>query len=112
LFPLAELYSCEGLFLTEWHARHCISAKARISVTTLHTSSELPVTDPKKVLAERHAMAKAGKLGNQGDCCGGDPIAAALIQMHVAVVSEALPDDIRRLLDEIDTKIAAQNKPH
>jgi hypothetical protein len=38
---------------------------------------------------------------------GNDPIAAALKQMHDAVAGEALPDDFLRLLDEIDTKIAA-----
>lgn len=36
-----------------------------------------------------------------------DPIAAALKQMHQAVVSEDLPDDFLRILEEIDTKIAA-----
>jgi Anti-sigma factor NepR len=53
-------------------------------------------------------MAKANKPGNHGEDVGSDPIAAALKQMHDAVASEALPDDFLRLLDEIDTKIAAK----
>ena len=40
-----------------------------------------------------------------------DPITAALRQMHDGVANEAIPDDFLRLLDEIDERIAAQNKP-
>lgn len=36
-----------------------------------------------------------------------DPVSAALQQLHQSVVSEELPDDFLRLLDEIDAKIAA-----
>lgn len=36
-----------------------------------------------------------------------DPVAAALQQLHQAVVSEPLPDDFLKLLDDIDAKIAA-----
>ena len=57
-------------------------------------------------------MAKASKPENQDEVIGGDPIAAALKQMHDAVASEELPDDFLRLLDEIDTKIAAKKAAH
>lgn len=53
-------------------------------------------------------MAKASEPENQNEVIGGDPIAAALKQMHDAVASEELPDDFLRLLDEIDTKITAK----
>lgn len=53
-------------------------------------------------------MAKANKPGKYDDDISSDPIAAALKQMHDAVASEELPDDFLRLLDEIDTKIAAK----
>ena len=36
-----------------------------------------------------------------------DPVSAALLQLHQAVISEELPDDFLRILDEIDAKIAA-----
>ena len=57
-------------------------------------------------------MAKAKKPGFSELDIGNDPIAAALKQMHDAVTSEELPDDFLRLLDEIDTKIAAKNEAH
>ena len=57
-------------------------------------------------------MAKADKPLNFGEDIGNDPIAAALKQMHDAVASEELPDDFLRLLDEIDTKIAAKKTAH
>lgn len=57
-------------------------------------------------------MAKASKPENQDEIIGGDPIAAALKQMHDAVASEELPDDFLRLLDEIDTKITAKKAAH
>ena len=57
-------------------------------------------------------MAKAKKPGFQELDIGNDPIAAALKQMHDAVASEELPDDFLRLLDEIDTKIAAKTEAH
>jgi hypothetical protein len=69
------------------------------------SSTQLP-------LAEPQAMAKARKPHIYEEAFGGDPIAAALKQMHDAVASEALPDDFLRLLDEIDTKIAAKNSAH
>ena len=68
--------------------------------------------DAKYALAEQQAMAKANKPGNLDEDIGTDPIAAALKQMHDAVASEALPDDFLRLLDEIDTKIAAKKATH
>jgi Anti-sigma factor NepR len=112
LFPPTELFSSGGFTLAGWHLRHRISATARISVTNLHTSPKLNGPDPKQVLAERQAMAKANKPDNHDDVIGGDPIAAALKQMHDAVTSEELPDDFLRLLDEIDTKIAAKKTAH
>ena len=57
-------------------------------------------------------MAKVKKPGFQELDIGNDPIAAALKQMHDAVASEELPDDFLRLLDEIDTKIAAKTEAH
>ena len=57
-------------------------------------------------------MAKASKPENQDEITGGDPIAAALKQMHDAVTSEELPDDFLRLLDEIDTKITTKKAAH
>jgi hypothetical protein len=61
---------------------------------------------------EQQAMAKAQKPDPQDDDIGTDPIAAALKQMHDAVANEALPDDFLRLLDQIDTKIAANKATH
>jgi hypothetical protein len=77
-------------------------------VTNLQTSPTVSGLDPTHALAEQQAMAKANKPGNHGEDVGSDPIAAALKQMHDAVASEALPDDFLKLLDEIDTKIAAK----
>lgn len=57
-------------------------------------------------------MAKADKPGNFDEDIGNDPIAAALRQMHDAVASEELPADFMRLLDEIDSKIAAKKTAH
>lgn len=57
-------------------------------------------------------MAKADKPLNHDELIGGDPIAAALRQMHDAVASEELPDDFLRLLGEIDAKIAAKKAAH
>ena len=57
-------------------------------------------------------MAKADKPRSHNEVIGGDPIAAALKQMHDAVTSEELPDDFLRLLDEIDSKIAAKKTAH
>lgn len=37
-----------------------------------------------------------------------DPVSAALRQMHEAVVSEPMPEDFLRILDDIDAKIAAR----
>lgn len=81
-------------------------------MTNLSTSFTLAGTDPNQTLAERHAMAKSNKPRNFEDDIGNDPIAAALKQMHDAVASEELPDDFLRLLDEIDTKIAAKKSAH
>lgn len=53
-------------------------------------------------------MAKAKAPDNHDAYLGSDPIAAALKQMHDQVASEELPDDFLRLLNEIDTKIAAK----
>jgi Anti-sigma factor NepR len=86
--------------------------KARISVTNLHTSPTMVGQDTKQVQVEQQAMAKANKPGNHDDDLNSDPIAAALKQMHDAVASEELPDDFLRLLDEIDTKIAAKKVTH
>jgi hypothetical protein len=81
-------------------------------VTNLHISTTLSGLDPKKALVEQQTMAKAKKSDNHGDELAGDPIAIALKQMHDAVINEELPDDFLRLLDEIDTKIAAQKATH
>jgi hypothetical protein len=81
-------------------------------VTNLQTSPTLTGLDPKHALVEQQAMAKANKPGNHEEDVGSDPIAAALKQMHDAVASEELPDDFLRLLDEIDTKIAAKKETH
>ncbi len=81
-------------------------------MTNLSTSFTLAGTDPKQALAEQHAMAKSDKPRNFYEDIGNDPVAAALKQMHDAVASEELPDDFLRLLDEIDTKIAAQKTAH
>jgi hypothetical protein len=87
-------------------------AQTRISVTNLSTSPTLAGVDPKQALAERQTMAKADKPSNFDEDFGSDPIAAALKQMHDAVASEELPDDFMRLLDEIDSKIAAKKTAH
>jgi hypothetical protein len=76
-------------------------------VTNLQTSPTLSGLDSKHLLAEQQAMAKPNKPGTREEDISNDPIAAALKQMHDAVAGEALPDDFLRLLDEIDTKIAA-----
>jgi Anti-sigma factor NepR len=81
-------------------------------VTNLQISPTLVSRDPTHALAEQQAMAKANKPGNHDQDIGGDPIAAALKQMHDAVASEDLPDDFLRLLDEIDSKIAAKKASH
>jgi hypothetical protein len=57
-------------------------------------------------------MANADRPRNSDEDFGNDPIAAALRQMHDAVASEVLPVDFLRLLDEIDTKIAAKKAAH
>ena len=57
-------------------------------------------------------MARAQKPQNHDEIVGGDPIAAALKQMHDSVASEELPDDFLRLLGEIDAKIAAKKATH
>jgi hypothetical protein len=57
-------------------------------------------------------MAKAEIPQNHDEIVGGDPITAALRQMHDAVASEELPDDFLRLLGEIDAKIAAKRAAH
>jgi Anti-sigma factor NepR len=81
-------------------------------VTNLQASPTLTGLDPKHALVEQQEMAKANKPGNHEEDVGSDPIAAALKQMHDAVASEELPDDFLRLLDEIDTKIAAKKATH
>jgi hypothetical protein len=81
-------------------------------VTNLQTSPTLSGQDTKQALVEQQAMAKANKPGNHDDDIANDPIAAALKQMHDAVASEDLPDDFLRLLEEIDTKIAAKKATH
>jgi hypothetical protein len=87
-------------------------ARSRIPVTNLNSSPTLAGLDPKQALAERHAMAKADKPRNSVENSDSDPIGAALRQLHDAVASEELPDDFLRLLDEIDTKIAAKKTAH
>jgi Anti-sigma factor NepR len=81
-------------------------------VTNLHISPTTTGLGTKHALVEQQAMARANKPGNHDEDLGSDPIAAALKQMHDAVVSEELPDDFLRLLDEIDTKIAAKKATH
>ena len=81
-------------------------------MTNVHTSTTTSGLDPKLALVEQQQMAKANKPGNHDGDMGSDPIAAALKQMHDAVVNEELPEDFLRLLDEIDTKIAAKNATH
>jgi Anti-sigma factor NepR len=92
--------------------RHAYFDQARISVTNLHISPTLTGVDKKNALAEQQAMAKVSKPRNHDEYLGSDPIAAALKQMHDAVVNEELPDDFLRILDEIDTKIAANKATH
>lgn len=58
------------------------------------------------------AMEKTNKPGNHDEDSAGDPIAAALKQMHDAVASEELPDEFLKLLDEIDMKIASKKASH
>jgi hypothetical protein len=84
--------------------------KARISVTNVQTSPTLTSLTQKNRLVEQQAM--ANKLGNLDEDIGSDPIAAALKQMHDAVASEELPDDFLKLLDDIDSKIAAKKATH
>ena len=81
-------------------------------MTNLSISPTLAGLDPKQALAERQTMAKFEKPRNFDEDIGNDPIAAALKQMHDAVASEELPDDFLRLLDEIDSKIAAKKLAH
>jgi hypothetical protein len=81
-------------------------------VTNLHTSPTVTGLVLKPALGAQQAMAKANKPGNFDGDVGNDPIAAALKQMHDAVASEALPDDFLRLLEQIDTKIAAKKVAH
>lgn len=57
-------------------------------------------------------MENTNKPGNHDEDGVGDPIAAALKQMHDAVASEELPDDFLKLLDEIDMKIASKKASH
>jgi hypothetical protein len=83
-----------------------------ISVTNQQTSPTTDSLNSKQMLGEQHAMAKAKKPRLSELDIGNDAIAAALKQMHDAVASEELPDDFLRLLDEIDTKIAAKNEAH
>ena len=86
------------------------SKKVHIPVTNTQTS---PTLD-EPMLAEQKAMAmeKTNKPGNHDEDSAGDPIAAALKQMHDAVASEELPDDFLKLLDEIDMKIASKKASH
>jgi Anti-sigma factor NepR len=82
--------------------------EAKITVTNPYTSPTLADLTSNQALVEQQAMAKAKKPVNQNEDMGGDPIAAALKQMHDAVANEVLPDDFLRLLEEIDTKIASK----
>lgn len=77
-------------------------------MTNLHTSLTPMPLDQKKALVEQQTMAKAKKPSIHDDDLSSDPIAAALKQMHDAIINEELPDDFLKLLDEIDTKIAAK----
>jgi hypothetical protein len=81
-------------------------------VTNQQTSPTIAVLGVHNALAEQQAMVKGNKPEIADEDAGSDPIAAALKQMHDAVASEALPDDFLRLLDEIDTKIAAKKATH
>lgn len=81
-------------------------------MTNLQTSPTVTGLSINHALAEQQVMARASKAGNQDQEIDSDPIAAALKQMHDAVASEELPDDFLRLLDEIDTKIAAKKASH
>jgi Anti-sigma factor NepR len=91
--------------------RH-IFDQSRISVTNPQTSTTITGTDSRNALVEQQAMAKAKKPSTDGQDVGTDPIAAALKRMHDAVVDEELPDDFLKLLDEIDSKIAAKKAAH
>ncbi len=81
--------------------------KDRNSVTSLNITptSSGPKTD--NAAAEQLAMTNGNNSSGRDDDIGTDPIAAALRQLHDAVASEALPEEFLRLLDEIDTSIAA-----
>lgn len=81
-------------------------------MTNADTSPTPSGLDPKQMQVEQYAMAKAIKPSNHIEDPSSDPITAALKQMHDAVASEALPDDFLKLLDEIDTKIAAKKVAH
>lgn len=76
-------------------------------MTNLPTSTTLTGLFPKSALGALQAMAKPNTTSGYDAEFANDPVAAALKQMHDAVAGEALPDDFLRLLDEIDTKIAA-----
>jgi hypothetical protein len=39
-----------------------------------------------------------------------DPISAALRQMHEGVANEAIPDEFLKLLDQLDERMAGQEK--
>jgi hypothetical protein len=95
-------------------SRRPIFGQARISVTNLQISPTPVGLDIKHPLAEQLSMAKAkaNKPTNPNSYPGEDPIAAALKQMHDAVASEDLPADFLRLLDDIDSKIAAKKAMH
>lgn len=81
-------------------------------MTNQQTSPTINGLKSKQMLAEQRAMAKTKRPEFPQLDSSNDPIAAALKQMHDAVASEDLPDDFLRLLDEIDTKIAAKNEAH
>jgi hypothetical protein len=113
LFRRAELFLRPwSLPYHGWQFATRFLGQARNAVTNLQTSPTLSGSDPTHALAEQQAMAKATKPGNHDQDMGSDPIAAALKQMHDEVASEALPEDFLRLLDEIDTKIAAKKAAH
>ncbi|WP_373476080.1 NepR family anti-sigma factor [Sphingorhabdus sp.] len=78
------------------------------------TNTQTSPTLNEPMLAEQKAMVmeKTDKPGNHDEDSAGDPIAAALRQMHDAVASEELPDDFLKLLDEIDMKIASKKASH
>jgi Anti-sigma factor NepR len=77
-------------------------------VTDFHTSPTVTSLNLRPVRGAQRSMAKAYKSCNFDS----DPVAAALKQMYVAVASEALPVDFLRLLEQIDTKIAAKKVAH